>query len=118
MSVIEEIAAERARQIEKEGWSLEHDDEAHYDGSLSMAAACYAAPEPIFRHGERRIRLNSARGIDENCYQYDYETVTDYHDPWPWDCEWDKRGSHSRRRQLVVAAALIVAEIERLDRET
>jgi hypothetical protein len=35
---------------------------------------------------------------------------------WPWGDEWDKKDKHPRRRQLVIAAALIVAEIERLDR--
>lgn len=34
---------------------------------------------------------------------------------WPWDDNWWKPGS-GRRRQLVKAGALIVAEIERLDR--
>jgi hypothetical protein len=34
---------------------------------------------------------------------------------WPWTDEWWKPGS-DRRRQLVKAGALIVAEIERLDR--
>lgn len=33
---------------------------------------------------------------------------------WPWDAEWWK--PTNRRRELVKAAALIIAEIERLDR--
>ncbi len=41
MNGIERIAAERKRQIEKKGWSAEHDAE-HRDGSLAKAAACYA----------------------------------------------------------------------------
>lgn len=39
MSVIEEIAAERKRQIEIEGWTREH-DEQHANGELANAAAC------------------------------------------------------------------------------
>lgn len=41
-----------------------------------------------------------------------------FEDPWPvsWCETWDARGRHERRKQLVVAAALLVAEIERLDR--
>jgi hypothetical protein len=35
---------------------------------------------------------------------------------WPWDVEWDKRLKHGRRKQLIIAAALLIAEIERLDR--
>jgi len=34
------ISGERKRQIEREGWSAEHDDE-HKNGELRDAAACY-----------------------------------------------------------------------------
>lgn len=46
-SGIEIIAEERKRQIEVEGWTLEHDDE-HRCGELSDAAVCYATG----RHGK------------------------------------------------------------------
>lgn len=106
MSVIDEIAAERQRQIEKEGWTPEHDDE-HTDSSLAVAAACYAAPGPIY------VEIAQQRGVF-------------FADPWPWyfnsrgeqvrgRTEWEKEGK-SRRRQLVIAAALLAAEIERIDR--
>ena len=39
MSVIDEIAAERKRQIEAEGWTSEHDDQEHEGGALAIAAA-------------------------------------------------------------------------------
>lgn len=83
---LKDIAAERQRQIESEGWSVEHDD-AHTDGSMALAAAAYArAPEgptlpPLY---------------------------------WPWSRDWWK--PKSRRSNLVRAGALIAAEIERLDR--
>ena len=80
MTVIDEVVAERKRQIEKEGWSAEHDDE-HSDGEMAWAAASYAM-------GSNRF--------------------------WPWDIKWWK--PTDRRRDLVKAGALIVAEIERLDR--
>jgi hypothetical protein len=83
-----------------------------------MAAACYAAPEPIFVHGPHEVPINSARGMEEAGYVYDYKTVTDYHDAWPWDDECDKRWKHGRLRQLVIAGALIAAEIDRLQAET
>ena len=38
---VEMIDAERRRQIIKEGWTQEHDDE-HQTGEMAMAAACYA----------------------------------------------------------------------------
>jgi len=101
MGVIEEIAAERRRQMEKEGWTLEHDDD-HEDGSLGAAAACYAHPERIF--------------VSEELAGRGYKTFTSYFDAWPksWADHWWK--PKSRRRNLIRAAALIVAEIERLDR--
>lgn len=83
---IHDIQAERNRQISHEGWSPQHDDE-HRDGSLAVAAACYALNHPGWR------------GFT-HC--------------WPWSLDWWK--PKDRRRNLVIAAALIVAEIERLDR--
>lgn len=107
-NVIEEIAAERKRQIEQEGWSLEHDDK-HRSGELAMAAAIYASP----RADLKVIAISSEYGL----------TLTD---PWPWWNEYEgARNSHryrawykpkDRRRDLIRAAALITAEIERLDR--
>lgn len=87
MSAIEDIAAERRRQIEVEGWHAEHDDK-HIDGSMGLAAAAYATAYQ-----------------DEIGYGASL---------WPWEWEWWK--PKDRRRDLVRAGALIVAEIERLDR--
>lgn len=101
-----DVLRERIRQVEGEGFDSAHDDE-HDDDSLATAAACYAAPEPIF------VEFNS-------------QGVRSFQDPWPWiiynrgeECrdrtEWNK-SEMPRRRQLVIAAALIIAEIERMDR--
>lgn len=84
---IEDVMAERERQVECEGWTASHDD-AHTTGEMAQAAACYAL---------RASKLYDAA-----------------HDHWPWDDKWWKPKDH--RRDLVRAAALIVAEIERLDR--
>lgn len=87
-----DVAAERRRQIEAEGWTPEHDD-GHSDGALAMAAACYACPDPrieVFPNGQQ-----SPEG-------------------WPWSAYWWK--PKDRRSNLVRAAALLLAEIERLDR--
>ena len=85
-----DVLAERQRQIEVEGWTPEHDD-AHSLGQMAGAALCYLAED--IPHWARQ----QAHG----CY-------------WPWDAEWWKPGDH--RRNLVKAGALILAEIERLDR--
>lgn len=84
---IMDILAERTRQIAVEGWTPEHDDD-HVDGALANAAACYAYGEII-------------------------DTQTGYH-LWPWSDDWWK--PKDRRTDLVRAAALLIAEIQRLDR--
>ncbi|OHV85920.1 hypothetical protein [Ensifer sp. LCM 4579] len=93
---IEDVIAERRRQIEGEGWTAEHDD-GHTKGELAKAAACYAHHSTTTEtHREAVIRTGAFPLF------------------WPWDSEWWKPADP--RRMLVKAAALIVAEIERLDR--
>lgn len=101
-TAIELIAEERQRQIEAEGWTPEHDD-AHEEQELAGAAACYAMPA-----GRRELATET---ID----MYD-EAVLDYPLDWPWSREWWKPTPNDRIRELVKAGALIVAEIERLQR--
>lgn len=96
MSVIDEIAAERRRQIEQEGWTPEHDDE-HGGGVLAAAAACYAIHAVSLMSTADMERRNN---VIREC--------------WPWAEEWWK--PKGQRRDLIRAAALIVAELERLDR--
>lgn len=88
------VLAERKRQIEKEDWTPEHDDEHQY-GDLARAAACYA-----LGHRVKEYRIYSGA---------EFST-----DVWPWDADsWKPK---SPRENLVRAGALILAEIERLDR--
>ena len=102
MSVIDEIAAERRRQIEVEGWTPEHDD-GHDCREMAQAAACYAE-----QYAGRQWVYHDAEYGPEH-YQAD-----EPHDDWPWDESWWK--PKDPRRDLIRAAALLVAEIERLDR--
>ena len=47
MTALDDIALERRRQIEQEGWTAEHDD-AHSKCEMAIAAAGYAlAPSPV-----------------------------------------------------------------------
>ena len=93
------IMRERERQETEEGWTPEHDNQ-HTDETLALVAALYATPYRLF-----------SKEITED-YVF-------FEDPWPteWDTSWDKRGQVDRRRQLVIAGALIAAEIDRLDRD-
>ncbi len=94
---VQDVVNERARQIEVEGWTPEHDDR-HAAGELATAAAVYAS------YAADRMHLRSQEyGGDGPPPLY-----------WPWDRHWRK--PTTPRRELVKAAALILAEIERLDR--
>jgi hypothetical protein len=84
---LQDVIAERIRQVNEEGWTADHDD-GHDTGNLALAAACYAL-----------------------------QTTTKHYlasELWPWDFQWWK--PKGPRSDLVRAAALIIAEIERLDR--
>jgi len=92
-----DVLAERARQISVEGWTPEHDD-AHVNGELRIVAAAYADRS----HGLR------------------VDGLPPY---WPrtWAKHWWKpigiNDLTPSRFDLVKAGALILAEIERLDRQ-
>jgi hypothetical protein len=105
---IADIAAERKRQIEKEGWSIEHDDD-HDDGSLAKAAGCYALHAGGVKDivGKLEDHGTGVRG----------RTLEKIPRHWPWSAAWWKP-KRNPRKDLVRAGALIVAEIERLDRAT
>ena len=83
-----DVLAERQRQVSAEGWTPEHDDK-YFANELARAAACYAVCS---------------------------ETKWSSHVPqmWPFNRSWWK--PTTERRNLVKAGALILAEIERLDR--
>lgn len=82
-----DVLAERQRQVTAEGWTAERDD-GYQNSELADAAACYA----IHAHNQ---------GFSTPAH-------------WPWSQDWWKQTSP--RRDLVKAGALILAEIERLDR--
>lgn len=87
------IADERNRQIKEEGWTPEHDD-SHVDGELAVAAACYAL-------------RNESLDLSLACWPWNLGT-------FPAKLKWSLPKEY--RSNLIKAAALIVAEIERLDR--
>lgn len=85
------ILAERHRQTIVEGYTLEHDDE-HVGGEIADAAACYAASSFI--------------------------KTEDGAEVWPFDgpAKFGDNTIDGKIGDLVKAGALIVAEIERLQR--
>ena len=95
-NVLADIRSERVRQIEVEGWSYENDDRL-VSGELAVGASIYA---------------NHAGSPDHERKAQQYIGVPPSR--WPFCNSWWK--PRSRREDLIRAAALIVAEIERLDR--
>lgn len=100
------LVAERDRQIDEEDWPAEHDDQ-HFQGELALAAGVYALHAGNYFGGNARLAQLS---------------IVQAHF-WPWDATWFKPGNyvdpaarHDRRRALVKAGALILAELERLER--
>ena len=88
-SALADIAAERRRQVEVEGWTPEHDDQ-YGEYVLPCAAGCYAMYTLAYPAGDPPR-------------------------PWPWAGDWWKP-SADPRRNLVKSGALIAAAIERIDR--
>ena len=97
---LQDVIRERQRQLASEGFSLERDDQYKL-GELAAAGGRYAlfAQSPKFHREALNIAGNPKLGAPFG---------------WPWSKDWFK--PTDCRRDLVKAAALIVAEIERLDR--
>lgn len=91
-----DVLDERRRQQEIEGWTHEHDDQ-HKNGEMPRAAGLYAI----------------SAGFASKYLEGETKTCP-VPDGWPWAPEWWK--PTNARRDLVKAGALILAEIERLDR--
>lgn len=89
---IELITEERTRQISHEGWSAAHDQQ-HHRGEMIDAALSYMHAAINVGHPS-----NAKPPV-----------------AWPWGAEWWKP-SDDPVRNLVKAAALIGAEIDRLQR--
>lgn len=90
-----EVLEERQRQITEKGFTPEHDDQWTH-GQLAGAAGSYA----LFSIFSDSTRAGLQFSVPEM---------------WPWDDEWWK--PKGRRRDLIRAAALIIAEVERIDRQ-
>ena len=99
MTGAELIATERARQIQVEGWTAEHDDDWE-DCEILDAALCYAG-------------MAGSQQLDEDGGA---EAKDGLLEGWPWDLHWWKP-SDDPIRNLTKAGALIAAEIDRLQRK-
>lgn len=81
---VNDVLAERQRQIDVKGWTPEHDD-TYTCGELAAAAISYIEPAEAENY-------------------------------WPVDWHDDSFRPSDERRNIVKATALLLAELERLDR--
>lgn len=96
-----DIKKERLRQIKK-GFSQKHDDECENTSNLIKAASCYAVGE----------KLQVMRGFRTGAFFDSEPNIVNF---WPWEnSSWKPKNT---RKNLVKAAALIVAAIEQIDRK-
>ena len=94
-----DILAERRRQVDQNGYDHENDD-AHIHDEMGAYAAFYAMPPAVREWPAEETGYGETWG--------DAIVPTDWTAPKPGD----------RRGELVKAGALILAEIERIDRAT
>lgn len=97
---IKDVINERQRQVNQEFYSIENDDE-YKENELVRAAACYT----------NNVVSRGWTYSESDLETYQSEEAPDF---WPWDLDFWK--PKSPRKDLVRAAALLIAEIERIDR--
>jgi len=97
--VLDEILLERQRQIHEEKYPFEHDD-AHNRGEIAFAAIGHTLASRASDYPDGKSR---------EAY---FWNINNMHMPSGWTC----KPKTDPRRHLIIAAALLVAEIERLDR--
>ena len=91
---LELIAQERAEQIEKHARTIDADVKYNKTGELSFAAAALSCPNP------------ASMGLS---------AANDYSCPTGWDVKiWTKMILKPYKERLIIAGALIAAELDRL----
>ena len=87
------IAKERREQIEKHGRTIKNDRKTNSEGQLSFGAALLCCKEP---------------------YKF-YDPTRDYGKPKGWNKQiWVRMVSKTYKERLIIAGALIAAEIDRI----
>lgn len=90
---VELFAAERKRQVVEEGFSTASDLTVNANGELALAAVCYALPP--------KSAIIDRMDVLERI--------------WPWSVGWWKPSISDRKREIVKAGGLLIAEWDLLD---
>lgn len=106
---------ERKRQIDQEGYTPQH-DLGHIEDQLAYAAICYASPQ------RRKVRkqpgdnsypnIPTVQETDEKGQMQTYMLMPPV--LWPWGLDEWKPTPGDRARELEKAAALLIAERDRI----
>lgn len=116
LSGAELIARERQRQIEKEGFTPEHDSQ-HIEAELAYAAICYANPKRKYlkkrEEGSLDAPLVTLPDGPEGPGEY-YVLPETY---WPFHIKEWKPVLSSRLREIAKAGAMLAAEGDRIRRQ-
>lgn len=96
-AAMSDVIAERRRQISSEGYDIAHDDE-HVNDEIAAYATFYAMPPAVRDWPAEETGYGATWG----------QAVI--------PANWGPAKPGNRRQELVKAAALLIAEIERLDR--
>jgi hypothetical protein len=101
-----DVIEERRQQLTREGYDDRHDDSDNDRGDLARAAACYAIAVGLSDKARAHVSLSPNDDLAE---------INLLARIWPrgWLRDLNLK---TRRRDLVRAGALIIAEIERFDR--
>lgn len=105
--VLVELFKERVKQILHDHYDFEHDAK-HSPGYLARAGAAYA----LLAEPQKELTIADCGGAVKRIVRVFQEDLAEQ--LWPWDD--DSFKPKDPRRNLVRAAALIIAEIERMDR--
>jgi len=105
---VKAIAYERRRQMTIKGFDAEHDD-SHEENELAHAVGSSELCLPV--------NTESAYAGYMEVWPNDWDDKG-YMEVWPndWDDKWKPEHKANRTRQLVIAGALIAAEIDRINR--
>lgn len=103
----DEVLAERQRQITNEGYTSAHDDD-HEPDELVRAGIAYALTSLAHPDKDGTVSVGMIhRGVRSNWLE-------SANSIWPWD---QGPKPQTMRRDLVRAAALLLAALDRIDRE-
>lgn len=117
MCAVRDVFAERRRQVAEEGFDIAHDD-ASDPGAHERAAATYAFAAGQPDHHAAYIDVNAKRPRAVGSLGWMARDIIVM--LWPWAMGWWKPKTDEpdwKRRCMVKACALLIAAIERFDRE-